>query len=47
MIEITQEETRIIEKYRELKDWGNLEVIKQNGRLYEIKVANKERFAEN
>ena len=43
MLEITQEEMKIIERWRELKDWGELMVIKQNGRLYEVNITNKYR----
>lgn len=48
MTELTQEEMKIIEKWREVKEWGILEAVKQNGKLYEVNITTKERaFAQS
>lgn len=42
-MELTKDEIKIIEKWRELKDWGSLEAVKQNDKLFELRITNKER----
>jgi len=41
---MTSEEEFILNKWRSLSKWGSLEVIKQNGRLFEVNSVDKERF---
>lgn len=44
---MSAEEQKILEKYREVSDFGELHVIKQNGKAYEYRVINKERAVNN
>ena len=37
MIELTKEEEYIVEQWRELGDWGVLEVEKAGGKLFEVR----------
>jgi len=43
MNELTQEEVKIIEKWRQLPAWGVLEVEKCRGVLFEVRLHTKER----
>jgi hypothetical protein len=43
MNDLTAEEVKIIEKWRQLPSWGTLEVEKNHGVLFEIRLHTKER----
>jgi len=44
MIELTQEETIVIQKLREMGAWGELKIIKQNGKIDIIEKSEREKI---
>jgi hypothetical protein len=43
MIELNLAEQLIIQKWRSLPEWGYLEIVKQNGVLFEVKSTTVDR----